>query len=108
MSATVYSRLRTPGTTTTGARFSDATIEAIWAKGVVISGIDPTYVCHDCCGKGIARSEYGRTIDFGWEIDHIKPVAQGGTDDLWNLQPLYWENNRHKSDNWPSWSCKVT
>jgi hypothetical protein len=25
-----------------------------------------------------------------------------------NLQPLYWENNRHKSDNWPTWSCAIT
>ena len=35
-------------------------------------------------------------------------MALGGSDSLSNLQPLYWENNRHKGDNWPQWSCAVT
>jgi len=35
------------------------------------------------------------------EIDHIKPVAKGGGDELENLQPLYWKTNRAKSDSWP-------
>ena len=42
------------------------------------------------------------------EIDHIKPVSQDGGDELSNLQPLQWENNRHKGDDWPDWSCLVT
>ncbi len=52
-------------------------------------------------------SEYGKTIEngVGWEIDHIKPVSESGTDDLSNLQPLQWENNRLKGDNWPTWKC---
>ena len=54
------------------------------------------------------RYSYGdRSSPYGWEIDHIKPVAQGGSDELSNLQPLHWENNAHKSDNWPNWTCKL-
>jgi 5-methylcytosine-specific restriction endonuclease McrA len=49
--------------------------------------------------------EYGQTSKYGWEIDHIKPVSKGGTDDLSNLQPLQWENNRRKGDNYP-WHCR--
>ncbi len=38
----------------------------------------------------------------GWEIDHIKPVAKGGGDELSNLQPLQWQNNRKKGDDFPA------
>jgi hypothetical protein len=35
-------------------------------------------------------------------------VAKGGSDDLANLQPLQWQNNRTKGDTWPQgWSCAV-
>ena len=53
------------------------------------------------------RSKHCEAVQYGREIDYIKPVAKGGTDDLSNLQALRWENNRHKSDDWPNWSCKV-
>ena len=49
--------------------------------------------------------EYGDTnSEHGWEVDHIVPVALGGSDELNNLQPLQWKNNRTKSDTYP-WSC---
>ena len=38
---------------------------------------------------------------------YIQPVALGGPDTIWNLQPLQWKNNRHKSDNYPNWNCAV-
>ncbi|MCB9358266.1 MAG: HNH endonuclease [Calditrichaeota bacterium] len=60
----------------------------------------------DSCGAKIRRECYGMTNEYGWEIDHILPVAEGGTDVLSNLQPLHWENNRHKGDCYPRWPCK--
>jgi hypothetical protein len=96
---------RTYGTTTDGNQFSEATIEAVWQKGTPEP--DLSSYRKDTCGASMQRGKYGKTERWGWEIDHIKPASKGGSDDLSNLQPLQWENNRHKGDNWPNWSCLV-
>jgi hypothetical protein len=97
---------RKPSTTRSGGSFDAATIEAVWQKAVIDPGF--TIFRKDSCGASIQRDKYGdRTSPFGWEIDHDFPVALGGSDTLNNLHPLQWENNVHKSDNWPSWTCKV-
>jgi len=82
---------------------------SVWNKGreIVQDGkkFDSSIWRHDICGNVMKYSEHGNTdSDNGWEIDHIKPSALGGTNNLSNLQPLQWENNRKKSDTYP-WSC---
>jgi hypothetical protein len=96
---------RNPNTDTVGQPFNEATVEAVWEKGTR----EPAYSTFrsDVGGAFMQRSKYGKTEEWGWEIDHVKPVSAGGTDDLSNLQPLQWENNRHKGDNYPRWECKV-
>jgi len=97
---------RFPGTTRSGGDFDAATVEAVWKKGRPEAGL--TSFRKDSCGASMMRNAYGdRSSKFGWEIDHIKPVALGGSDAIDNLQPLQWENNAHKSDNWPRWTCKI-
>ena len=101
--------LRNPSTKKTGGSFSEAEKLAVWNKASVIPNQNPQEYRKDACGALISWNLYGNTNSkYGWEIDHITPVAKGGGDELSNLQPLQWENNRHKSDSLPGyWSCKI-
>ena len=78
---------------------------AVWAKGNPIQGYDPAIWRHDICGAVMKYADHGNTNSkHGWEIDHIYPQSLGGQTEWDNLQPLYWENNRAKSDRYP-WKC---
>ena len=54
---------------------------------------------YDAFGTLIYRNRHGHTGDGGWDVDHIFPQSKNGTTTFDNLQPLYFENNRIKSDN---------
>ncbi len=73
-------------------------VEEVWGKGREIRGKDPDTWRKDTYGNTIRFGSYGTCGDYGWEIDHKNPVANGGTDHARNLQPLHWEENREKSD----------
>lgn len=84
--------------------FSDDEIQKVWNKATKVEGEDPATYRKDYAGAWIKRDEYGNTSSsLGWEIDHRKPVASGGSDNLSNLDPLQWNNNRTKSDDYPEW-----
>jgi len=99
---------RFSGSTAKGGHFDAPTIIQVWLKASAVAGHDPANVRKDRCGAWIRYSEYGKTTDLGWEIDHDRPVALGGGDDLSNLQPLNWQNNRAKSDKFPTWACAIS
>lgn len=84
--------------------FTKEEIDYAWFKAKEVSGLDSNIWRKDYAGAWIRRDLYGRTdTEYGWEIDHRKPLTLDGTYDKSNLDPLQWNNNRTKDDNYPHW-----
>jgi|SRR5690554_1510236 len=62
----------------------------------------------DSCGALIYWHSYGKDTEMGWEVDHIFPQEKGGKNDFVNLRAMQHQNNSSKSDDYPSYYCKVT
>ncbi|MEO7990863.1 MAG: HNH endonuclease signature motif containing protein [Chryseolinea sp.] len=97
-------RARNFNTDQNGNVFSDFTKLQVWNKAQIVPGVEPAYRRKDACGAWIDWDQFNVTNEngTGWEIDHIKPVAMGGDDVIANLQPLQWQNNRKKGNDYPA------
>ena len=73
-------------------------IQKSWKSAKTIQGKDPDQYRQDPYGNVMKRSCYGKNSDQGWEVDHIKPTARGGSDATRNLQALNTKVNREKGD----------
>lgn len=79
----------------------------------------------DCFGIYIYRDDYGdydkkrlspsgsgKSFNYGWDIDHIRPksdyVNQNDADFWNNFEPMHHSNNQEKYDNYPQFTIGST
>ena len=80
-------------------RYTESDIWQVWSKGEIFAGNDPVFWRKDVCGAWMFRGHFGRKdSEYGWVIEHIKPLSDGGTNDISNLVPVHWENTTRKAD----------
>jgi hypothetical protein len=66
---------------------------AAWEKAFPIPGKDPRLVRRDIEQRAMLWVEHGLKSTYGWEIDHITPLAIFGPDTLDNLRARHWKGN---------------
>ena len=90
---------RKPNTNALGDKWTKKQILEVWRKdNIPVHNYAVEEYRTDMCGFVIKFSEFGKKTEYGWEIDHIIPVAIGATDLIINLQALHWKVNKHKGD----------
>ena len=72
--------------------------EVVWSKAKLVRSKNPNTHRQDPYGNEIVKSSYGKDSEKGWNIDHIKPKAKGGSDNIRNLQALKTSVNKSKGD----------
>jgi hypothetical protein len=82
--------------------------ELVWKKADVLENKDPSMWRIDLCGALINWREFGKRTKYGWNVDHIFPKAEGGTDHIFNLCAMHWKNNQDKADNFPKFRTTIS
>ena len=64
-------------------------LEEVWQKAQSVPGVDPELYRVDEEGSMIRKTDFNNEGSiYGWCFFHLKPVWDGGNDDVWNLKPL--------------------
>ena len=72
-----------------------------WMKAKPIPNMNPNRFRMDHYGNLISWSQYGKDSRTGWVVDHIRPLAKGGTNSPQNIQALQIHANLQKGDTYP-------
>ncbi|QVK20405.1 hypothetical protein KHQ82_08730 [Mycoplasmatota bacterium] len=62
--------------------------------------------CRDYSGRLMKKSAYNnRSSKYSWNIDHIRPISDGGTDKMCNKIANHVLTNDEKGDDFPHWKA---
>lgn len=70
----------------------------VWEKAKIIENKNPKQYRQDPYENTLYYNSYGKDSKMGWNIDHIKPIQKGGSNDISNLQALQTHINKSKGD----------
>jgi hypothetical protein len=76
--------------------FKKQEIQDSWEKAETITGKNPDLYRKDKCNNVIYKPSYGKDSPLGWNVDHSKPLKEGGTYHPNNLQVLQTSQNKSK------------
>lgn len=79
-----------------------------WKKATIVEGYDPNVWRKDFAGAWIRLDSFGLTTEYGWELDCMRPISQGGDNSEQNIIALHWQNNRRKGSDYPVFYTSVS
>lgn len=80
----------------------------LWQRATIVPDYDPDSWRQDFAGAWIQRDQLGLTTEYGWDVCHIKPRSEGGSDELSNLVAIHWRNHLSKANSFPVFKTVVT
>ena len=87
-----------------------------WNTACAVPNHDPSVERWDPCGAWIRYADFeNHNSDYGWDIDHVFPVAKLRYHKvprmLWNhalnIRAMHWKNNLSKSNAYPYYTATV-
>ncbi len=55
-------------------------------------------LCYLCKQTILFGAYWQENSNYAWDVDHIKPISRGGSNDIFNLMPCCIECNRKKGN----------
>ena len=71
-------------------------VEKVWGKAKKVRGKDSSMYRRDSYENMMYKPSRGKLSDMGWDVGHIKPKSNDGSDSTVNLQVLNSSVNRAK------------
>lgn len=65
-------------------------------------------IAQDFAGREIHKDAYGNNSKYSWDIDHIRPLSNGGTNTQDNMQIVHMQTNDEKGDTYPTFKIGKT